>query len=67
MQQIDAAPTRKGKRPPNPFAAALGIGVVVMLVWLLFVLGPTLQQLMALGRAGAEFVLSLFYSSNSAL
>jgi hypothetical protein len=60
MQQLDVAPTCVGKRPPNPFAAALGIGVVVLLVWLLFGLGPILQHLVALAREGADFALSLF-------
>jgi hypothetical protein len=60
MQQLDVAPTPAEGRPPNPFAAALGIGVVVLLIWLLFVLGPIVQQLVALVREGADFALSLF-------
>jgi hypothetical protein len=66
MQQLEGAPTCVGKRPPSPFAAALGIGVVVLLVWLLFALGSIIGQLVALGREAAEFALSLFCSSCSA-
>ena len=60
MQQIDVAPTTVGNRPPNPFAAALGIGVGVLLVWLLFVLGPIIRLFLAFVREGVEFALCLF-------
>jgi len=59
MQQLDVTPTSVGNRSPNPFAAALGLGVVALLVWLLFVLGPIIRQLVALGRDGVDFALSL--------
>ena len=65
IQQLDVAPTSVGNRPPNPFAAALGIGVVVLLVWLPFVLGPIIRQLVALVREGVDFALSLFCSIGS--
>lgn len=60
MQQADVAPTATGERTPNPFAAALGIGVFVLLIRLLFALGAAIQWLVVLLHKGADFVSSLF-------
>jgi hypothetical protein len=53
MQQADVAPT-PGKRAPNPFAAALGIGVLVSLIWLFFALGRAFQELVVLLHKGVN-------------
>ena len=35
-QQITAAQGSQGDRPPNPFAAAFGIGVIAAIIWSLY-------------------------------
>ena len=50
VQQVDALQSSMAKHPPNPFAAALGIGVIVLLIWLIFMAAPIIGRLMSLVR-----------------
>lgn len=63
VQQFNVA---SRSRAPSPFAAALGIGIVVLGIWLLFVLGPVIPRFIALVHEGADLALVPFRSSSSA-
>ena len=50
MQQIDAAQSPRSRRLPNPFSAAFGIGVIVLLIWLIFSIAPIIGRLTSLAN-----------------
>ena len=66
MQQIAAAESDRGSRVSNPLAAVLGIGSIVLLVWLLFALAPIFGLLLSFAREAVDITVSLFGSIHSA-
>ncbi len=66
MQRTNDAESDRGRRASNPFAAALGISSIVVLVWFLFAVAPIVGQLALFARDAIDFATSLFGSIRSA-